>query len=202
MKQAHPSFPAPQPAARVEAPVPEPEESAEIESEGSKVPALDAAAADELGTLLDERVARDRRKRKREILVTLLVVFSITGGGTGWFVQNPDRVQALKDAIREIRSVGDVKSIVANFQASLDRVGARSQQLDQATATMGVTASPEDLADPNMDAEMKELMGGDGKTVGQRNSTLQKAFGERADEHGAGSKEKVALKEQDSFSID
>lgn len=193
--------PAPMPvaAASVEAVLPEEGVEALVENFTPQVAVLDDAASTELGALLDEQITRQRRKRKRDALVTALVLFGMTGGGFAWFVQSPDRVDAVRSAMREIRSVGDVKAIVAKYQAALDRISARSQQIDQATASMGVTAGPEDDVDPNMDAEMREMMGGEGKTSGQRNAALQKAFGDRAKEADGIPKVPVALKQEDSF---
>ena len=183
----------------VDAVLPDPETVNLVADAPSGAPVLDDAASTELGILLDEQISRQRSKRKRDALVTALVLFGMAGGGFGWFVQSPDRVEAVRSAMREIRSVGDVKAIVAKYQAALDRIGARSQQIDQATAAMGVTAGPEDDLDPNMEAEMKEMMGGEGKTTGQRNAAMQKAFGDRAKDAGGLLTAKQGLAAEDSF---
>ena len=85
----------------------------------------------------------------------------------------------MKEAVHDIRSIGDVKSIVAKYQAALDKIGARSKQIDHATVTMGVSANQDDAVDPNMNAEMLSLMGGEGKTTGQRNQIVDNAFGSK-----------------------
>jgi hypothetical protein len=133
----------------------------------------------ELGALLQEQQQRKTRKRRREALITLSVLVAVIGGGCGWFVQSPQRIQALNEAIRDIRSVGDVTSMVAKYQASLDKVAVRSKQIDQATEAMGVSSNEADEKDPNMEAEMLAMMGGEGKTTGQRNQMLQKSFGNK-----------------------
>ena len=164
-----------------------------------EAPMPDDAASDELGALLDEQLARKSHKRKREALVTAIVLLGLTGGGFGWFASSPTRVQAFTSAIREIRSVTDVKSIVAKYQAALDNIGARSQQIDRATAAMGATKSAEDDKDPNMDAEMKQMMGGEGKTIGERNRALQAHFGSRASQAGGIPKPTAGVSEKESF---
>jgi hypothetical protein len=190
----------PQPApVAVEAVLPDSTAVKSVVESSPGAPVLDDAASTELGILLDEQIARQRSKRRRDSLVAALVLFGMTGGGFGWFVQSPDRVEAVRSAMREIRSVGDVKAIVAKYQAALDRIAARSQQIDQATAAMGVIAGPEDELDPNFDAEMREMMGGEGKTTGQRNAALQKAFGNRAKEAGGLLTAKQGLAAEDSF---
>lgn len=138
---------------------------------------LDAAAAEELRILLDEQNLRMRRKRRRETIGALAVFLAMTGGGFGWFVHSPDRVQAVRDAITEIRSVGDIAGIVAKYQKALDKIGTRSQDIAAATESMGVSSNQDGMKDVYMDAEMKQMMGGDGKTVGERNKLLQEKFG-------------------------
>ena len=168
------------------------------------VPALDAVAAAELGNLLDEQLLRKKRRRRIEALVTACVFFGSIAGGTIWFVQDGARVQAFKEAMRDIRSVGDVKSLVAKYQDALDRVAARGRQIDQATAAMGVKPSAGDDEDPYFEAETKAMMGAEGgKTVGERNRLLQQNFAHMEKENGGAPKPGPGavkeLTEQQSF---
>ena len=151
--------------------------------------ALDATAAEELGALLDEQNARKKRRARRAALCTLAFFLTTTGGFSAWFVQNPERVQAFKDAMRDIRSVADVQSMVAKYDAALERIQVRSKQIDQASMAMGIdptkTANEED---PYFEAEMKGMMGSDAKgkaskTVGQRNGMLKDKFGHMEKDH-------------------
>ncbi len=138
---------------------------------------LDAAAAEELRILLEEQHLRLKRKRIRETVGALVVFLALTGGGFGWFVHSPDRVQAVRAAIKEVRSVGDIAGMVAQYQKALDKIGTRAQDIDIATESMGVSANQEGMKDVYMDAEMKQMMGGEGKTAGERNRMLQEKFG-------------------------
>lgn len=164
-----------------------------------KGPVLDDAASAELAVLLDEQHRRKARKRRREALVTAVVLLGLSGGGFAWFVQAPERIQAFEEVMHDIRSVGDVKSLVANYQAALDRIGARSRQIDEATTAMGVKKSVGDEQDPNMDAEMKQMMGGEGKTVGERNQALQKKFKALEKKAGAPLKTTASIQQEDAF---
>ncbi len=139
---------------------------------------LDATASAELGALLDEQRVRLGRKRRRETLVTLGVCLTLTGGSCGWFVQSPNRIQAFKEVMRDFRSFGDVQGMVAKYKVALDKIAVRSKQIDQATAAMGVKHSAADDKDPYFEKEMQAMMGGKGRTVGQRNTQLQKTFGQ------------------------
>lgn len=163
-------------------------------------PALDKEAAEELGALLDERIAKKARRRKLELVCTLVVFFGTTGGTAAWFVQSPARMQAMREVIRDFRQYGDIKSMVAKYQEYIDKIAARNKQIDQASNTLGVDPTKVDHSDETMDAEMKQMMGKEGgKTLGERNKALQAAFGERAEQAGGPMKANVALKENESF---
>lgn len=163
----------PEPVAMVPAPVvTAPEFVQPLENAG-----LDATAAEELRILLEEQHHRLKRKRIRETVGALVVFLALTGGGFGWFVHSPDRVQAVRAAIKEVRSVGDIAGMVAQYQKALDKIGTRAQDIDIATESMGVSANQEGMKDVYMDAEMKQMMGGEGKTAGERNRMLQEKFG-------------------------
>jgi hypothetical protein len=137
---------------------------------------LDAVSAEELRILLEEQHQRLKRRRRRELVGTLLVLLTFTGGGFGWFVHSPERVQAFRDAVREVRSVGDIAGMVAKYQKALAVIGTRAQDIDAATESMGVSSNQEGMQDVYLDAEMKEMMGGEGRTVGERNRMLQEKF--------------------------
>ena len=128
--RAFPTQPSAQPVAvSPPAPAPEPEPIPEPAANAG----LSHSASAELGALLEEQHQRKTNKHRRETVVTLALVVALTVGGAGWFVQSPQRLQAMKEAIHDIRSVGDVKSIVAKYQAALDKISDRSKQIDQAT---------------------------------------------------------------------
>jgi ribosomal protein L25 (general stress protein Ctc) len=138
---------------------------------------LDEAASEELKMLLDEQHLRLRRKRRRDSLVLAAILFGTTGGGFGWFIQSPERVHAVTSAIKEVRSAGDVMAIVGSYKKALAKIATRSTQIDTATESMGVSSSQVGMKDVDMDAEMSAMMGGEGRTVGQRNKLLREKFG-------------------------
>lgn len=138
---------------------------------------LDEAASQELKLLLDDQHLRLRRKRRRDSLLFAAFLFGTTGGGFGWFIQSPERVHAVTSAIKEVRSAGDVMAIVGSYKKALAKIATRSTQIDTATESMGVSSSQAGMKDVDMDAEMSAMMGGEGKTVGQRNKLLRDKFG-------------------------
>lgn len=138
---------------------------------------LDAVSAEELRILLEEQHRRLKSRRRREMVGSLLVFLALTGGGFGWFVSSPERVEAVRSAVKEVRSVGDIAGMVAKYQKALDKIATRAQDIDIATESMGVSSNQEGMKDVYLDAEMKEMMGGEGKTAGERNRMLQEKFG-------------------------
>lgn len=140
----------------------------------------------ELGELLDQKVAREKRSKHRSRLVTLGILLGIIGGASAWIVTNPERFDAMKKVVAEVKSVGDIKGMVAKYQAALDNVAVRSEQIDAATKSMGVDpASAASKEDQGFDKEMREMMGEDsGPTTAERDKLLREKF-EAAKESGS-----------------
>ena len=132
----------------------------------------------ELASIMDEKVAKAKRRRRRGFAITLLFLLGLAGGAIGWVVSNPDRYEALKMALAEIKSVGDVKGMAAKYQKALDKVAVRGQQIDDAAASMGVDpAAAGEGGNSGFDKEMKEMMGEDGgKTTADRDKILREKF--------------------------
>ncbi len=180
------STPTTAPAVAHLTPVPDPARAVAVPETPAVVPipatpvsnaGLDEASSAELAALLDEQHRRIRRQHRRQLLVTLLVLFGFAGGGYAWFIQSPQRVQAFREAMSDIRSVGDVTSIVSKFNKSLEKIKVHSTQIDNATTSMGIDATKDDGKDPYFDREMKKMTGGEGKTIGERNRLLKERFG-------------------------
>jgi hypothetical protein len=164
-------------------------------------PVIDAAAANEIGEILDAKLAKTRAKRKREVLVFTLTIVGAIAGASIWVYNSPERIKALKSAGNEIRSATDVNAIVDSYQGSVDQVSKRSSQIDQATELMGAKTGSKNDPDAYMDKEMKGMMGGKGKTVGDRDKAMQSTFGDRAKEAGGVPVPKTTISKEDSFSV-
>lgn len=116
---------------------------------------LDSSISEELGAIMDARTIRTKRKRRRGLLITLLIVLVLIGGATGWVVTNPERFDALKGVITEIRSASDVRGMVENYKKALDNIAVRGDQINDATSTMGVDpASVDENAGQGFEQEM------------------------------------------------
>lgn len=195
-----------QPAPSASTTTASPPKQTEIPSEPIKKPAhsqpvVDATTADEVGALLDAKLKAANLKRKRQRLVTLVVLIGAIGGAATWVIQSPERIHSLQSAGTEIKSATDIKAIVGSYQKSVDKVAARSQQIDQAMEAMGVKKDAKDDADPYMEQEMKSMMGGEGKTIGERNRGMKAAFGNKAEANGGTAKPAPKLSKEDSFDI-
>ncbi|MBC7980763.1 MAG: hypothetical protein H7Y36_09400 [Armatimonadetes bacterium] len=142
---------------------------------------LDEKASSELANLLESQNQRKTSKLRRNSLISLATCLVIVGGGLGWFVQSPQRVQAFRQAVKEARSVGDIGAILASYQKSVDRVAARSNHINEATEAMGVSSNQDDAEDPNFEAEMLAISGGEGKSTAQRDQLLKEKFGKIAE---------------------
>lgn len=139
---------------------------------------LDTGISAELGAILDAKVAKAKRKRRRGLVLMVLFFVTTIGGAAGWVVSNPERYDAMKNVVAEIKSVGDIKGMVAEYQKALDKVAVRSQHIDAATVSMGIDpTSADNMEDQGFDKEMREMMGEDaGPTTAARNEKLQKKF--------------------------
>ena len=139
---------------------------------------LDTGINAELGAIIDAKVARNKRKRRRGTIFLVLFFLGVTGGATGWVVTNPERFEAMKKVVAEIKSVGDIKGMAAQYQKALDKVAARSEQIDATILSMGGDpASAAGMEDQGFDKEMSGMMGEDGgSTAAARNIKLQDKF--------------------------
>jgi hypothetical protein len=145
---------------------------------GNAVKSKDETISAELGAILDEKVAREKRSKKRSRLIALGLLIGVTGGTSAWVVTNSERFEALKSVVAEIKSAGDIKGMVAKYQAALDRVSVRGEQIDAATQAMGVDPTSMDhVEDQGFDKEMSEMMGEEGgSTTAARDKLLREKF--------------------------
>lgn len=139
---------------------------------------LDSGINAELSAIMDAKIARTKRKRRRGLIFMALFFVGITGGATGWVVTNPERYAEMKKVVAEIKSVGDIQGMVAKYQKALDKIAVRGEQINSATASMGIDpASADDMEDQGFDKEMRAMMGEDGgPTTAARNAKLIEKF--------------------------
>lgn len=139
---------------------------------------MDNALSDELGAILDAKVAKEKRKKRQGRIVFAGMLLGLTGGSAAWVVTNPERFEAMKQVVAEIKSAGDIPGLVAQYQEALDKIAVRGDQINAATESMGVDPSSADhIEDQGFDKEMREMMGEDGgRTTAQRDKLLREKF--------------------------
>ncbi|MEP2777345.1 MAG: hypothetical protein ABJ118_15065 [Luteolibacter sp.] len=139
---------------------------------------MDSALNEELGAILDAKVAKEKRRKRRGRITALLILVSLTGGSSAWVVTNPERYEAMKQVITDIKSAGDIQGMVAKYQEALDKVAVRGEQINAATESMGVDPhSADHFEDQGFDQEMREMMGEEGgPTSAQRDKLLREKF--------------------------
>jgi hypothetical protein len=180
--QAAPAPPAPGnvfQAAPIVAPMPTaPTPAVVLDKHGAA--SLDSTVNAELAEIMEQKIAREKSRRRRGRIVLVLFFVGATGGTAGWVAMNPHRVEAFKQTIAEIKSAGDIKGMVAKYQAALDKIAVRGKQIDAATVSIGVDpASVDEHEDPGFDKEMREMMGEEGgKTTAARDKILREKFGD------------------------
>lgn len=142
------------------------------------VKSKDTALSEELGAILDAKVAKEKSKKRRGRIMLVLFLFGLTGGSAAWVVTNPDRYEAMKQVVTDIKSAGDIQGMVAKYQKALDKIAVRGEQIDAATESMGVDPrSADHIEDQGFDKEMREMMGEDGgPTTAQRDKLLREKF--------------------------
>lgn len=152
----------------------------EVTLDNHGMASLDNTINAELAEIMDAKIAREKSRRRRGRLMLVLILLGATGGAAGWVVTNPERIEAFKATIAEIKSVGDIKGMVAKYQVALDKIAVRSKQIDAATVSIGVDpASVDEHADPGFDKEMQAVMGEEGgKTNAARDKILREKFGD------------------------
>ncbi len=155
----------------------------EASDPAEKAEAAPAAAEEEdpeLRAMLEERDLRLRARSKRRRLVANCVVLLVCGVSAAAFVISPTLRGKLDTLVHHLQGgVKDVKSMAnmaGSYDEALEGVAQRGAHIDDATAALGVDpASVSEDEDPNMQAELDEMMGEGNRTVGERNASLANA---------------------------
>lgn len=155
---------------------------------------------EDLSVLLDEQAARLKKKRQRANWVILLFLLALGGSGGAWYAKSPenraavaDLIQNLKDGRKDLAMVTDPVAMAQEFDESLAEINTRKDAIDQASLAMGI--DPTNVAEDGMNSEMKEMMGGEGRTVAERNAMLRQKMGGFVDAQVKRAEAKRAAKE-------
>lgn len=137
---------------------------------------------DDLAELLDAQAQRLQKKRGYANWFILAVLLAIGGTSYGWYASSPVNqaqvaqiIQNLKEGKKDFALVSDPTKMAEQFDESLAEISTRKDDIDLAAQAMGVDTG--NVVEDGMDAEMLDMMGGEGRTVGQRNKLLQQNLG-------------------------
>lgn len=156
---------------------PEPSELREDPLSAQAAKSLDTSLNAELEEILRNKIAREKRKKRREKLTALALFLGAIVGVSVWLAKNPEQMASMKQMLGEIRSSTDVKEITGQYQKSLDKVAVRGSQLDEASKAIGVDPDSVVAEDPGFDKEMSEMIGEDGgPTTSARDKLLREKF--------------------------
>jgi hypothetical protein len=158
---------------------------AKSKSAGATVGPVSADAPqieEDLAALLDEQATRLKKRRRRANWVILAFFGLMMGSASAWYAKSEVNRQKVADLILDIKSSGKDFKMIGNavgmadqYDDALKEIGTRATDIDHATASLGV--DPTTVEEDGMDAEMKEMMGGKGQTVNERNKLLKGKLG-------------------------
>jgi hypothetical protein len=137
---------------------------------------------DDIYQLLDEQVARLAKKGRQGNWLTVSFFGLMIGSASAWFSSSEDNRRIVADLITDIKASGkdldlirSVTVMASQYDKALEMIGNRSKDIEKATISLGI--DPRSVTEDGMEREMKEMMGGRGKTVGERDRLLQQKLG-------------------------
>ena len=132
----------------------------------------------DLSSLLDLQDAREEGESKRASRVILLssgclfvlvVFFCVVTASNRRKVDG--LIQNLEESRHELEPVGGKDPFAKAYDDMMDKLGSRSTDIDHATRSLGT--DPSTVKEDGMDPEMKQMMGGEGRTAGERQRAVE-----------------------------
>ena len=169
-------------AAPVEQAAPVAAAPAVVEVAPLPTPAFKDEGCPELRAMLEERDATKEASNKRKSLAVTCALLALLAAGGGWFAVSPSAqakvariVPLFKESMRDVKSLANTKK---NFDQQLEKIAVRNDQIGDATKALGV--DPNSVPEGNgeeIESAMKDMMGGEGRTVTERNKDVQDKLG-------------------------
>lgn len=169
--------------------LPHPKNTHAVESNVAGAPAGGVANVtpetheEDLQALIDEQARRisSRRRLGNRLLLGFFALLLAAGGGAYGLVpsvrQQVNQLAAdMKLIGRDMRMASSPEEMKKAYDKSLEKIGTRSTAVDDATRSLGV--DPTTVTDNDLSAEERKLMGNEGRTVSERNRTLQTKLGD------------------------
>ena len=132
----------------------------------------------ELRAMIEEREAKQKKSLKVKSLAATFSLLALLGAAAGWVAVSPAArakaariVPLFQESVRDVKSLANTKE---KFDEALEKVAGHGSHIDEATRAMGVDpASVSAEEEAELDGAMAEMMGGEGRTTGERNKELQ-----------------------------
>jgi len=132
----------------------------------------------DLSSLLDLQDAREESESKRSsrvilissgCLFVLVVFFCVVTASNRRKVDG--LIQNLEESRHELEPVGGKDAFAKAYDDMMAKLGSRSTDIDHATRSLGT--DPSTVKEDGMDPEMKQMMGGEGRTAGERQRAIE-----------------------------
>ena len=132
----------------------------------------------DLSSLLDLQDQRQADESKRASRTMIGAFGFLLAFGLVWYaVAETNRrkvdglIQNVIESRRDLDQMSNPSEVTAAYDEVLAKLGNRSTDIDTATRSMGV--DPSTVKEDGMDPEMKTMMGGEGRTVGERKREVE-----------------------------
>lgn len=139
----------------------------------------------DLGRILDERYARQKNRNRRINFILLALLGLVCVGGGVYYQTNPalqtqvhELIKELKDGRKDFALAASPLEMKKTFDKSLAKISTRKGDIENAAISVGV--DPSKVAEDGMDSEMRDMMGGEGRTISDRNKQLRDKIGTSA----------------------
>lgn len=135
--------------------------------------------------LLDEQDER-RKQTSRKVNFILFGLFGVAMASMSvWYVVSRENQRKVADLILDIKASGNDFQMISSptglahrYDAALAQIETRAEDIDKASNSLGV--DPKTVTEDGMDIEMKQMMGGKGRTTAERDKLLRGQLGKFA----------------------
>ena len=132
----------------------------------------------DLSSLLDLQDQRQADESKRASRTMIGAFGFLLAFGLVWYAAAETNrrkvdglIQNVIESRRDLDQMSNPSEVTAAYDEVLAKLGNRSTDIDTATRSMGV--DPSTVKEDGMDPEMKTMMGGEGRTVGERKREVE-----------------------------
>jgi hypothetical protein len=127
---------------------------------------------------LDLQNERQEKESKQSTRLILMGCGSLLVVGLVWYAISPETrrevdglIQNVKESQQDLDQMNHPGEIKSPYDRIMDKLGSRSVEIDTAARSLGV--DPTTVHEDGMDAEMKGMMGGKGRTAGERERMVE-----------------------------